>query len=548
MTGINASSTDNQKDKIMKIKRNIANVTTLVAIGIVSVAGADTPTITGVTAQQRYPWNGKVDISYTVAGDIGSEANQRAVFTSLKVTVIDLVANTTNTATQLSGDLSLEEGTHSIVWDMNAERLSIKSSNVVFKVACETTNALYCVIDLSDGVGAVSYPVSHVPSAPLHGFNTDEYKTTKLVLRRLEAGRFIMGDDQNDESHHVTLTQPFFCGLFEVTQKQYTLVTGSNPSFFSGDALPVERVSYNAIRGSSNGANWPSSSAVDSSSFMGKLRTRTGLDFDLPTDAQWEYACRAGTTTMYSYGDSSDGNYMWYTDNSSSMPHPVGSKSANPWGLYDMHGNVFEWCLDWSGTLAYGTDPKGSSSGSFNHRVIRGGGWYYDAIFCTSSNRGGSGGASGDIGFRLVRSLPNEGSESGDVMCYGESNVVRMDYTVTTPEPVPYSYFDTDYPTLLTEYGDDYESAAHATAANGRNKVWECYVAGISPTNETARFTAKIEMQGDTPVVTWEPDLNTNGIVRTYKVYGSETLENGGDWQYPTNSLHKFFKVTVEMP
>lgn len=387
MTGTNASSTDNQKDKIMKIKRSIANVTTLVAIGIVSVAGADTPTITGVTAQQRYPWNGKVDISYTVAGDIGSEANQRAVFTSLKVTVIDLVANTTNTATQLSGDLSLEEGTHSIVWDMNAERLSIKSSNVVFKVACETTNALYCVIDLSDGVGAVSYPVSHVPSAPLHGFNTDEYKTTKLVLRRLEAGRFIMGDDQNDESHHVTLTQPFFCGLFEVTQKQYTLVTGSNPSSFSGDALPVERVSYNAIRGSSNGANWPSSSAVDSSSFMGKLRTRTGLDFDLPTDAQWEYACRAGTTTMYSYGDSSDGNYMWYNDNSSSMPHPVGSKSANPWGLYDMHGNVFEWCLDWSGTLAYGTDPKGSSSGSFNHRVIRGGGWYYDAIFCTSSNR-----------------------------------------------------------------------------------------------------------------------------------------------------------------
>ena len=85
-------------------------------------------------------------------------------------------------------------------------------------------------------------------------------------------------------------------------------------------------------------------------------------------------------------------------------------------------------------------------------------------------------------------------------------------------------------------------------SANGRNKVWECFVAGIDPTNATARFTAKIEMQGDTPIVTWEPDLNTNGIVRTYKVYGSETLENGGNWQYPTNSLHKFFKVTVEMP
>ncbi len=123
-----------------------------------------------------------------------------------------------------------------------------------------------------------------------------------------------------------------------------------------------------------------------------------------------------------------------------------------------------------------------------------------------------------------------------------------IDYTVTTPEPVPYLYFDTECPMLLAQYGGDYEVAAKATAANGRNKVWECYVAGISPTNETARFTAKIEMQGDTPIVTWEPNLNTNGVIRTYKVYGSETLENGGNWQYPTNSLHRFFKVTVEMP
>ena len=123
-----------------------------------------------------------------------------------------------------------------------------------------------------------------------------------------------------------------------------------------------------------------------------------------------------------------------------------------------------------------------------------------------------------------------------------------VDYTVTTPEPVPYSYLDTECPTLLAEYGGDYEAAAMATAANGRNKVWECFVAGISPTNETARFTAKIEMQDGVPVVIWEPDLNTNGIIRAYKVYGRETLGNGGEWQYPTNSLHRFFKVTVEMP
>ena len=122
-----------------------------------------------------------------------------------------------------------------------------------------------------------------------------------------------------------------------------------------------------------------------------------------------------------------------------------------------------------------------------------------------------------------------------------------VDHTVTTPEPVPHSYIDNVCPTLLAEYGGDYEAAAFATALNGHNKVWECYVAGISPTNENSRFSAKIEMRDGLPVVMWEPDLNTNGIQRMYKVYGKENLSDM-DWIYPTNSLHRFFKVTVEMP
>ena len=368
-------------------------------------AFAATPTITGVTAQQRYPWNGKVDISYTVTGDIAAEAKQSAVFTSLKVTAIDKVANTTNIATQLSGDTALTAGTHKFVWDMNAEGLTFKSSNVVFNVSCETTPATYCVIDLSAGANATSYPVTYLAEPPSGGFNIDAYKTTKLVLRRLEAGTFIMGEDQDDESHRVTLTKPFFCGLFEVTQKQYALVTGSNPSDFSGDTLPVEKVNYNEIRGSSDGAKWPSSSAVDSSSFLGKLRSRTGLGFDLPTEAQWEYACRAGTTTTYSYGNSENGSYMWYSVNSNSKTHPVGAKSANSWGLYDMHGNVYERCLDWYGALIYGNDPKGSSSGL--KRVNRGGSWGYDADSCDSSFRNNCDplGKYSDLGFRIVRTI-----------------------------------------------------------------------------------------------------------------------------------------------
>ena len=138
----------------------------------------------------------------------------------------------------------------------------------------------------------------------------------------------------------------------------------------------------------------------------------------------------------------------------------------------------------------------------------------------------------------------------GNVTLYAQWQVdeTYVDHTVTTPEEVPYSYFDNNYPTLLAEHGGDYEAAALATAANGHNKVWECFVAGISPTNETSSFVAKIEMVDGMPIVTWDPDLNTNGVVRTYKVYGKETLEAGGEWQYPTNSLHRFFKVTVEMP
>ncbi|MBR4651876.1 MAG: formylglycine-generating enzyme family protein [Kiritimatiellae bacterium] len=393
----------------MNIKRTIASITIFAAVGIASVTCAATPTITGVTAQQRYPWNGKVDISYTVTGDIAAEAKQRAVLTSLRVMAIDMVANTTNIATQLSGDTALTAGTHKFVWDMNAEGLTFKSSNVVFNVACETTPATYCVIDLSAGASATSYPITYLATSPSGGFNVDEYKTTKLVLRRLEAGTFIMGDNQADESLRVTLTKPFFCGLFEVTQKQYSLVTGTNPSNFSGDKLPVEMVSYNAIRGTSDGAKWPSSSAVDSSSFMGKLRARTGLDFDLPTEAQWEYACRAGTTTKYSYGDSANKNYMWYHNNSCSQTQEVGTKSPNPWGLYDMHGNVFELCLDWyASSLSGGTDPKGSSSGS--SRVERGGSWYDYNSICTSSHRGGYYPSNGhaSIGFRLVRTLSNQ--------------------------------------------------------------------------------------------------------------------------------------------
>ena len=279
----------------------------------------------------------------------------------------------------------------------------------------------YCVIDLSAGPNASRYPVSYRDSPPTGGFNTDEFKTTKLVLRLIYPGTFTMGSPEGEKGrwgdetrHKVTLTKPFYIGLFEVTQRQWELVMGTRPSFFSNASYyakrPVECVSYNDIRGSSKGSRWPASRAVDASSFMGRLRARAplgdGMVWDLPTEAQWEYACRAGTTTALNSGKNlanmDSDSYMgevgryWYNggsvySSSCTTAHgtaEVGSYRPNAWGLYDMHGNVWEYCLDWYrydlGSSAV-TDPKGASSGS--HRLKRGGCWYDIAEGCRSAYR-----------------------------------------------------------------------------------------------------------------------------------------------------------------
>ena len=256
------------------------------------------------------------------------------------------------------------------------------------RIQAAKTGGLYCVIDLSGGPYAAEWPVSSLSTMPM-GRWPDAYKTTKLVLRRIEAGTFIMGDT-DDESHRVTLTKPFYMGVFEVTQRQWKLVMGTSlgASSFSGrgDTFPAYRVSYDDIRGSSLGSQWPVSSDVDASSFLGQLREKTGLDFDLPTEAQWEYACRAGTETVYYWGNEMDHDYAWYGEffGGDATTHPVGMKRPNTWGLYDMSGNVWEWCRDWEDSYAkeYGVDPKGGS-GKRKYRVLRGGGWTVDPTsFC----------------------------------------------------------------------------------------------------------------------------------------------------------------------
>ena len=366
--------------QLQRSKRAMKKSVFVFIVLLCSTAIATTATITDVMTMQQYPWNGKVVVSYTSEG-ILEVANQNALIPSFKAIVLD-VANSKEyvaSASALSGDTSLTDGTHTFTWDLDADGLSALSSNVVFRVVCETVPAMYCVVDVSAGADAVSYPVTYLTEPPNEGFNVDEYKMSKFVLRRIAAGEFLMGGSRN-----ITLTKPFFIGVFETSQSQYQLVMGTNPSAYVGDKRPVENVSYDMIRGASDGSQWPISSAVDSMSFMGKLRTRTGLGLDLPTEAQWEYACRAGTTSKYNNGGNSENDLKQlgrYSGNAAdgkggySEHTTVGSYAPNAWGLYDMHGNVSEMCLDWLGELSYGKDPVGANSAT--HRALRNHPWWF---------------------------------------------------------------------------------------------------------------------------------------------------------------------------
>ena len=299
---------------------------------------------------------------------------------------------------------TLEPGKGCQIYTANEGTLSF-SSNVV------DDDALYAVVDLSGGPDAESYPVRYTNEAT--DLDDDTCRTTELWLRQIPASTFTMGSpedevgrDDDETQHQLTLTQDFYMGVFECTQKQWDLVMGSNPSDCKGDCRPVEYVSYDMIRGIGvqAGAGWPTyGHEVDASSFMGKLQAKTGLVFDLPTEAQWEYACRAGTMTALNSGknltsafsDTVINEVGRYSYNQSagkggytSEHTKVGSYHPNAWGLYDMHGNVYEWCLDWwSGGYSASTvtDPAGDDTGST--RMVRGGSWNSYARYCRSANR-----------------------------------------------------------------------------------------------------------------------------------------------------------------
>jgi formylglycine-generating enzyme required for sulfatase activity len=255
-------------------------------------------------------------------------------------------------------------------------------------------------------------PSKEVSVAPTTAEEPITVPRLNLEMMPIPAGTFVMGspndeegrDDEEGPQTTVTITKPFWLGKTEVTQSQWKVVMGNNPSISKGDDLPVEQVSWD-----------------DAVSFCKKLNEMkrdtlpAGYHYTLPTEAQWEYACRAGTTTRFSYGNDTGysqlGSYAWNKANSSNKTHPVAEKLPNGWGLYDMHGNVYEWCLDWYDDYIGGSvsDPQGPQSGptwTNSTRVNRGGGWFDAASYCRSSFRGRNwpGSTYVHLGFRVALS------------------------------------------------------------------------------------------------------------------------------------------------
>ena len=380
---------------------------TLLLAGIVLADNA----ASDVTSAQRWPWNGKVDINYTLTA---TTTKTTPVF-SVRFFYEDPEGNTFELTT-LSGDaatgITLGAGPKKTTWDATeALGTNVDADGYKFAVYAEdvTEQATYLVLDLT------TYKMTTSTTGPSVAEGASS-KYAELWFRRIENGTFVMGSSTNETrrtaereaEHTVTLSKAYYIGVFVLTQGQYDRI---NADGTSTAVLPQSRISYDMLRGTSYGKTWPvkNDHRVDATSFFGKLRTKTGngLIFDLPTEAQWEAAARwKGTTgngTNDYYGSCYWNNGVQFTDtsyygidnvawhyfNSGKATHEVGLKAASTIGTYDMHGNVWEWCLDWfvEDITSYVSDPEGPDSSGYDCRLIRGGGYYRSANDCRMAFR-----------------------------------------------------------------------------------------------------------------------------------------------------------------
>jgi len=261
------------------------------------------------------------------------------------------------------------------------------------------TTLLVVVLAIGCDQGTLTTSSSEeAPPARDEEYALDLDKGVTMTFIRIPAGSFMMGDDSGSAyekpAHRVRLTKAFYMGTHEVTQQQWKAVMGRNPCYFKNWKDPVYDISWN-----------------DCQDFVVKLNENfadAGQQFGLPTEAQWEYACRAGSTTRYSFGDdeASLSEHAWFAGNSAPDTHPVGQRKPNAWGLYDVHGNVYEWCQDWYHDSYYKDSPRDDPTGPVSGfgRTIRGGCWACRSEDCRSTWRESAGPDSRGphIGLRIV--------------------------------------------------------------------------------------------------------------------------------------------------
>ena len=271
---------------------------------------------------------------------------------------------------------------------------------VLFFVGCMVTSIIAQDVNNIQVPVKPSKPAPNRPARPANNSNVITIKVgdVSFEMIKVEAGYFVMGcteeqeescaDDENPY-HKVTISKNYYIGKFEVTQELYEAVMGENPSKWKFFDRPVENVSWE-----------------EAQEFCNKLSRMTGRKFSLPTEAEWEYAARGGkksSNTIYCGSPEID-DVAWYDDNSDEHTHAVGKLSPNELGIYDMSGNVWEWCLDWYGDYSSSsqTDPKGPETGS--KRVLRGGSWIYNDWSCRVTYRasGVPTGRGSSVGFRVV--------------------------------------------------------------------------------------------------------------------------------------------------
>ena len=346
--------------------------TALAVLAAVAASASAATSITIDSVAQRWPWNNKVDITYTIVGGqtLCPSNFCKIVFT----TVIDGTAYTIDGVKDVGA--SANAGTHTVTWTAPS---GVKSADCTMSAAVYAADAPsgddYLVIDLTK-TGAESIAFEGMlasQSASNDRYNTAEYKTDKLVLKKVPAGgpyptgeynssrwanaKNWLPGNINSPTNWIT-DRDYYIGVFPVTQYQYTKLYGSNPSGknYGGTETnpvahrPVENLTWNTLRlaDTASTSSIPTVAAADTGTFLQRLNYITGnrFGFDLPTEVMFEIAQRAGTTTMYPWGDAWATDKAVYADNSGGLTVAVGSYPANDWGFYDMTGNVYEWCLD----------------------------------------------------------------------------------------------------------------------------------------------------------------------------------------------------------